>query len=219
MRKIKISKNSKKNYTIIFSLAVMILTVGYATFAQPLAHRLATMLPDDFRYGLWFGGGSQQENKQISGQVSSQAKKQNTLASNQQVTSQTDQQSKVWDVGIVAAKLVSISDGAKEESPITFDRFKGNFSVILTKPGDEIVYEFTIQNRGVLDAKVNNIEIASTDNNEAIIFDVQGVEVGDSLDVGKSTKVRVTTKYNSNYSGDPIGNKSAVMVAINYVQK
>lgn len=45
-------KKKLKNYVIVFAAVVALLVVGYATFAQPLAHRLPTVTGNEWNIGF-----------------------------------------------------------------------------------------------------------------------------------------------------------------------
>ena len=122
-----------------------------------------------------------------------------------------------WCVGFVDAEKVKTTGNASENNPVSYDLTRGWFNVNLTQPGDSITYEFTIQNKGNITAKVNGIYVY-TGNNSFVSVKTDGLGVGEVLKPKQKTKLRVTAKYKENYNGLP-ANTEELLVIVNYVQK
>lgn len=225
MRK-RINQRKSKNYTLLFALIVATLTVGYATFAQPLAHKLDVLLPDNSRFGPWV-----RPNSDDNSNKGSDSNKNNngnyTNYNNGNGTSESDIASNinnnptvdtVWNVGFVGAKKESSTGNARESEAVTFDQFHAYFYISLYGPGDSFTYEFTIKNKGSLDAKVNKVEAVATYNNDLIIFSIIGINEGDILKAGQTAKVLVTVSYNNSYTTLPATRNEKMVFSINYVQ-
>ena len=76
------------------------------------------------------------------------------------------------------------------------------FDVGLTNPGDKIVYKITLANQGTLDAIVTDIK-ASAEDSPAIIFKVEGVNIGDTLTKKTTKDFIVTIEYDPNVTTQP----------------
>ena len=66
-----------------------------------------------------------------------------------------------WDVRMTNIEVTEKSDGAinEEETKINEDGISANFKTDFTKPGDYIRYKVTIENKGSIDAVLNDISI------------------------------------------------------------
>lgn len=219
MRRIK--RRRPKNYAIVFASVLIFITIGYAAFAQPLAHQLATMLPDDFPYGIWPRPDNNQNSKDTANNVNNINKNNtnNSLLSVDGDNKVSDNNAQ-WDIRFINVKKTASTGDASEIATPTYDRLNGKFHVLLPKEGDSITYTFTIKNIGVLDAKVDSI-ITTLDNDasDVIKFKVEGMEVGDTLDAGETKEMKVIAYHDEQESiGDTKPSKS-VSISILYKQK
>lgn len=124
-----------------------------------------------------------------------------------------------WDIKFTDMYQKRKVGSAKEISSPSYSSTKANFHVSLSNPGDEITYNLTIKNAGTLNAKISSIYVLPENSPEdAILYHVDGIKVGDYLDAGQSTNMTVTAKFNENST---VGNKNikSVSVIINYVQR
>ncbi|MDD6323519.1 MAG: hypothetical protein PUA73_02795 [Bacilli bacterium] len=124
-----------------------------------------------------------------------------------------------WNISFVDMKLESKIGGARELSHPDYTSTKASFYVSLTGKGDKIVYELTIKNSGTIDAMVDGIYIIPENKpSDQIIYSVGGINLGDELKAGQSTKMTVTAMYNNGTS--TIGTvRKDMSVIINYKQK
>ncbi len=124
-----------------------------------------------------------------------------------------------WDIAFTDVKLLSKKGNVEEKVSPSFVNNKASFYVVLNEPGDEIKYSFTIVNRGGLNAMLNNIILAPANNeNDEILYYVDGVKEYDYLDVGQRATVTVTVKYNDKAKGDKLVSKNAEII-LNYIQR
>ena len=217
----RIRRSKAKNYTAIIVLLALMLTAGYATFAQPLAYRLATVLSDNSRFGLWYGDnngdGVGDSDGAGEGNAASFLLRNGVLGYYSTQTS-TQASIKRWDVGFVNVKMVDLKGTAREKIKASFDNLSATFDVLLSNPGDSITYEFTIKNKGIIDAKLDSYDIIVNDN-EAIKFDVENLVKGEALNVGKTKKIRVTTSFDSEATTTPDVTTEKIKIILRYVQK
>lgn len=123
-----------------------------------------------------------------------------------------------WDIAFTKAVSNGVYGNAKEISPVTYSHTDASFNVLLTGPDDQITYEFTITNLGNLDAKVNDINIIPENGeDDAVLYSISGLYIGDELDAGESTKMSVTVSYNNKIKATKHYQKNA-RVVINYVE-
>ena len=125
-----------------------------------------------------------------------------------------------WDIGFSSAKIVEIVGGAKEISPVTYNDNSASFNITLASPGDKILYNFTIKNKGQIDAVATSIYIIpDNDSSNPILFNVSGIDIGDELKAGKSVDIEILARYNPDFIGSADGHTETIKVIINYSQK
>lgn len=126
---------------------------------------------------------------------------------------------KEWNIGFVDMQLSDVVGGAKELGKPSFTSTKANFYVSLTGPGDKIVYDLTIKNSGMINAKVENIDVTLNNKpGDQIIYSVGGIDEGDELKVGESTHMTVTAMYNRNATTSLDSVRKDMWVVITYVE-
>lgn len=124
-----------------------------------------------------------------------------------------------WNIGFVDMEIADMTGEAKEISNHDFTSTKANFYVSLTGPGDKIVYDLTIKNSGMINAKVENIDVTLNNKpGDQIIYSVGGIDVGDELKVGESTHMTVTAMYNRNATTSLDSVRKDMWVVITYVE-
>ena len=62
-------------------------------------------------------------------------------------------------------------------------------------PGDSITYDLQVSNLGNLDSVLNNIEIITSPNKEAIKYEIIGIKEGDELLAGEVKNFQVKVSY------------------------
>ncbi len=123
-----------------------------------------------------------------------------------------------WDVQITGISNGTPTGSAENAINPTYDILTANMEVNLYSPGDSMTYEITIQNKGTIDATLNKITKTDT-NNPAILFETSGVEEGDDLLAGETTKMTVKITYNPDITGQPDNLTSELNVTLTYEQK
>lgn len=213
-KKIKNSE-SYNNYTILYVVSMVALfVIWFTAFAQPLAYNNRLLLfnnkGDNGKYNP--------SNNEKSNNGQSNNNQNNNRNRNTYNVPQSDSQR--WNVGFVNMALSEKIGSAGEASKPSYTRTRASFHVLLVEPGDEISYDIDIKNSGTIDAKVSDITINPiTEISDPISFVFSGLEVGDELDAGETTKVSVNIKYNPNYNGTKEKVNQDFVVLINYVQK
>ncbi len=160
---------NKKIILIAFLLTLILMTVGYSTFAT------------DF-----------------------------TINGTAEITGE-------WDVRITNITPTKVPDGCDAGTP-TFTKDSINFSAKLNKPGDEIIYEVTIQNLGTINAELQTIIFTEEiDGIEEINYTTS--ELKKDLNVGDSTTFNIIVTYVKNSESIPDIKTKTLTGIIQYVQK
>ena len=122
-----------------------------------------------------------------------------------------------WDVRITNIKATQVPEGCSAGTP-TFTENYISFSAKLNKPGDEIIYEVTIENLGTIDAELQTIifteEIGGI---EEINYTTS--ELSKYLNVGDSTTFNIMVTYVKDTKSIPNIKTKTLTGTIQYVQK
>ena len=112
----------------------------------------------------------------------------------------------------------SVLNGTPEnsEEPSHTDT-TATFKTNLVSPGDSMQYTVTVENQGSIDAVLKTIQ-KSDSNNNAIIFEITGIEQGDTLKAHNSTTFNVTVTYNPEITNQPDNITSDLTITLDYVQ-
>ena len=112
----------------------------------------------------------------------------------------------------------SVLNGTPEnsEEPSHTDT-TATFKTNLVSPGDSMQYTVTVENRGSIDAVLKTLSKTDS-NNEAIIFEITGIEQGDTLKAHESTTFNVTVTYNRDITNQPANLTSDLTITLDYVQ-
>ena len=122
-----------------------------------------------------------------------------------------------WDVRITNITPTKVPDGCDAGTP-TFTKDSINFSAKLNKPGDEIIYEVTIQNLGTINAELQTIIFTEEiDGIEEINYTTS--ELKKDLNVGDSTTFNIIVTYVKNSESIPDIKTKTLTGIIQYVQK
>ncbi len=121
-----------------------------------------------------------------------------------------------WKVEIVGIKEGTIVGNASSLSIPTYTTTSASFDASLTDEKDSIQYIVTIKNAGTIDAKLNDIANNFTPD-DAIIYEVDGVNENDVLLSGDTVDVTITVKIKPG-SDITEGVNSDVTLVFDYVQ-
>jgi len=103
--------------------------------------------------------------------------------------------SAIWKV-----EFTSIAEGEKVGKATSrklpeYTGTSASFYVDLVMPGDSIIYDLQVSNLGNLDSVLNNIEIITSPNKEAIKYEIIDIKEGDSLLAGEVKNFQVKVSY------------------------
>ena len=90
------------------------------------------------------------------------------------------------------------------------------FKTNLVSPGDSMQYTVTVENRGSIDAFVLKTLSKTDSNNQAIIFEITGIEQGNTLKAHESTTFNVTVTYNKDVTNQPANLTSDLTITLDY---
>jgi len=122
-----------------------------------------------------------------------------------------------WNVVFTSITQVSKTSGVTIESNPVVNGTSATFDVGLALPGDKIVYEITIENKGTINAIIENI-VASASDSPAIIFSMEGVNIGDKIPNKTSKTLTVTIEYDKNVTSQPEKTNKVLTVDMTVVQ-
>ena len=121
-----------------------------------------------------------------------------------------------WDIEITNVNEAS-KTGQAENVNIYYDKLTASMEADLYDVGDSMEYDVTIENKGTLDAKLNDILTnIEKENNEAVLITFSGYTKGEILKANESKQVHVKIEYNPEYTGGETS--SEVEINFDYVQ-
>ena len=107
-----------------------------------------------------------------------------------------------WDIEITNVTSGTPTGSAENTVAPSYDKLWASMEANLYNKGDAMEYDVTIENKGTLDAKLNDI-ITNLDNsnNEAVIITFSGYTKGEVLKAKNSKVIHVKIEYNPEYEG------------------
>ena len=122
-----------------------------------------------------------------------------------------------WKVLITDIQSKTLSGDAADAEVPSHTETTATFKTNLVSPGDSMQYTVTVENRGNIDAVLKTL--SKTDSsNDAIIFEITGIEQGDTLKAHNSTTFNVTVTYNPEITNQPDNITSDLTITLDYVQ-
>ena len=122
-----------------------------------------------------------------------------------------------WDIEIINVTEGTPVGSAENTVAPTWDALTASMEADLYEKGDAMEYDVTIENKGTIDAKLNdvltNIENA---NSEAVNITFSGYTKGEILKAGSIKVIHVKIEYNPNYDGEETS--SEVEINFDYEQ-
>ena len=122
-----------------------------------------------------------------------------------------------WKVVFTNIQELSKTSGVTINSAPTASGTTATFDVDLQKPGDEIEYQITVENKGTLDAIIESIEASET-GSDAIKFEISNIRIGDKLAKKTSTTFNIKISYDESITSQPEVTNNTLTVSIDYVQ-
>ncbi len=129
----------------------------------------------------------------------------------------TSKVSSNWDIRITNVRAGTITGDAEQAKQPTWNELTASVEANLYQKGDSIEYIITVENKGTIDAILNNINAKET-TNEAIKFTYSGVNKNDKLYKGESTEIIVRIEYNPDFNGTPEIGSAEINITLEYIQ-
>ena len=85
-------------------------------------------------------------------------------------------------------------------------------------PGDYISYDITVANQGTLNAVLDSIKIKMKDQ-EVFLFEVEGIQSGEALNVDEEKTFTLTIRYNENITSTPDITNIDLSMDLDYLQE
>ena len=122
-----------------------------------------------------------------------------------------------WDIRITNVTDGTPTGSAENASAPDWDELTASMEANLYDKGDAMEYDVTIENRGTIDAKLNDV-LANLENSnsEAVLITFSGYAKGEILKAGGSKLIHVKIEYNPDYDGEETS--SEVTIDFDYTQ-
>ena len=93
------------------------------------------------------------------------------------------------------------------------------FNAELSRPGDKIVYEITIENAGTINATLQSATFTTDEENGSPAIKYETTQPAQTLNSGETTTFTVTVMYDENIEQVPEVTTKTITGIIEYVQK
>ena len=122
-----------------------------------------------------------------------------------------------WDIEITNVTDGKSSGSAENTTKPSWTKLTASMEANLYDKGDAMEYDVTIENKGTIDAKLNDILTnLKNSNSDAVIITFSGYTKGEVLKAKESKIVHVKIAYNPDYDGDETS--SEVTIDFDYTQ-
>ena len=107
-----------------------------------------------------------------------------------------------WDIRITNVTEGEATGSAENTIAPKWDALTATMEANLYEKGDAMEYDVTIENKGTIDAKLNDVLTnLENSNSDAVIITFSGYTKGEVLKAGSSKLIHVKIEYNPNYDG------------------
>ena len=120
-----------------------------------------------------------------------------------------------WNIEVTNVAVAETEGSGENAKTPIWTQTTANMEANLYEPGDSVKYIVTIQNKGNIDAKLENI-ITNGETNNAISIQTAGYNIGETLKQGQTKQITVEIAYNPDYDGTETS--SEAQIVIEYVQ-
>jgi len=125
--------------------------------------------------------------------------------------------SSTWDIRITGISCSNESGNAYNLEEPTFTATKAIFKIVVTDPGDVMNCTVTIQNQGTIAGILNSLTMSSS-GSDAISYQMQGLAEGDTIAVGETKYLYVSSTYETLVEYDPTYSMNKLEVGIDWLQ-
>ncbi len=123
-----------------------------------------------------------------------------------------------WEVVITSVTESNKAGGAETVGAPTWTNLTAYMEANLYEKGDYVEYDVTVENKGTLDAKLENITDNIKSSNEAVKISFSGYTKGQKLEKGKNQVIKVKVEYNPEFTGTIEEGSGEVSIELNYTQ-
>ena len=121
-----------------------------------------------------------------------------------------------------SVEFTSIAEGEKTGGAVSRKRpyhtgTYASFFVDFVSPGDSMIYNMQVSNKGNLDARLKDIIKVTSPNKEEIKYELIGINEGDILKAGTSQNFKIKISYELDSNIAVTFNKP-ISITFNYVQ-
>ena len=120
-----------------------------------------------------------------------------------------------WNIEVTNVSISETKGSGENTKTPTWTQTTANMEANLYEPGDSVKYIVTIQNKGNIDAKLENI-ITSGETNNAVSIQTTGYNIGETLKQGQTKQITVEIAYNPDYNGGETSSEAQIVVE--YIQ-
>ena len=122
-----------------------------------------------------------------------------------------------WDIEITNVNDGEASGTAENATKPSWTNLTASIEANLYDKGDAMEYDVTIENKGTIDAKLNDILTnLEQENSDAVIITFSGYAKGEILKAGSIKLIHVKIEYNPDYEGEETS--SEVTIDFDYTQ-
>jgi len=123
-----------------------------------------------------------------------------------------------WDIRITSVTQANKTGSAEEAKAPTWDNLTAYMEANLYEKGDSIEYNVIIENKGTIDAALENITDNIKSTNEAVKISFSGYTKGEKLLKDSSQTIKVKIEYNPDFNGTPEEGSGETNITLDYVQ-
>lgn len=121
-----------------------------------------------------------------------------------------------WNIEVTNVAVAETEGSGENAKTPTWTQTTANMEANLYEPGDSVKYTVTIQNKGNIDAKLENVITNSDTNSSAIAINTTGYNIGETLKQGQTKQITVEIAYNPDYNGGETSSEAQIVVE--YIQ-
>ena len=121
-----------------------------------------------------------------------------------------------WNIEVTNVSISETKGSGESTKTPTWTQTTANMEANLYEPGDSVKYTVTVQNKGNIDAKLENVIINSDTNSSAIAINTTGYNIGETLKQGQTKQITVEIAYNPDYNGGETSSEAQIVVE--YIQ-
>ncbi len=116
-----------------------------------------------------------------------------------------------WNIEITGVQVINTTGNGENASSPSWTKTTANMEANLYEPGDSVKYKVTVQNKGDLEANLQNV-ITNKDNNESVKITCSGYTLNETLKPNATKDIVVDISYNPEYNGGDTSSEAQIVV-------